>query len=61
MYNIIKRYGENIEETCGRKYPTLIVKEVTLYGGHDGGVTKYGCSFNTRSHRKITSLLGKSQ
>ena len=55
MYNKINRYGENIEETCCRKDPTLIVKEVTLYGGHDGGVTKYGCSFNTRSHRKITS------
>jgi len=55
MYNKIKRYGENIEETCHRKDPTLVVKEVTLCGGHDGGVIKYECSFNTRSHRKITS------
>jgi hypothetical protein len=44
-----------MEERCGKEYPMLVVKEVLLCGGCDRGVTKYGFSFNTRSHGKITS------
>lgn len=32
-----------------------IIKEVSLCGDRDRGVTKYGCSFNPRSHGKITN------
>jgi hypothetical protein len=39
----------------------LATKEVPLYGGRDRGIMKYGCSFNTRSHRIITSPLENSQ
>jgi hypothetical protein len=41
---------------CGKEDPMLVVKEVPLYGGHDREVAKYGFSFNTRSHGKITTL-----
>ena len=33
----------------------MLVAKEPLFGDHDTGVTKYGCSFNKRSHRKITS------
>ena len=58
IYNQIKRCGKNIygRDTCGRKDHKVVAKEVPLYGGRDRGVTKYGCSFNPRSHGKITSL-----
>ena len=45
----------------GREDPMLATKEVPLYGGRDRGIMKYGCSFNTRSHRIITSPLENSQ
>jgi hypothetical protein len=40
---------------CGREDPTLTAKEVPLYYGCDRGITKYRCSFNTKSYGKITS------
>jgi hypothetical protein len=52
----MKRYGEKMEETCGKEDPTLAAKKVPFCGGRDRGVIKYGFSFNTRSHGKITSL-----
>ena len=55
IYNQMKRYGEKMEETCGGEDPTLAVKEVQLCGGRNREVTKYGFSFNTRSHGEITS------
>jgi hypothetical protein len=40
---------------CAKEDHTLVAKEVLLCGGRDREITKYGCSFNTRSHGKITS------
>jgi hypothetical protein len=54
-------WREDGRETCGKEYPTLTVKEVPLCGGHNREIIKYGCSFNTRSHRKIASPWGNSQ
>jgi hypothetical protein len=48
-------WGEDGRDTYGKEDPTLAAKEILLYGGHDRGVTKYGFSFNTRSHGEITS------
>jgi hypothetical protein len=47
--------GEDERNTCGREDPTLATTEVSLCDSHDRGVIKYGFSFNTRSHKKITS------
>jgi hypothetical protein len=47
--------GEDGRDTYGKEDPTLAAKEILLYGGRDRGVTKYGFSFNTRSHGEITS------
>ena len=55
IYNQIKRYEENMEKTCGREDHMFAAKEVPLCGGRDRGVAKYRCSFNTKSHGKITS------
>jgi hypothetical protein len=48
-------WGEDERDTCGREDTTFAVKEVPLYDSRDRGVVKYVCSFNPRSHRKITS------
>jgi hypothetical protein len=40
----MRRYGEKMEETCGREDSTLATKKVPLYGYPDRGITKYGCS-----------------
>jgi len=53
-------WGEDERDTCGREDPTLAVKEVPLYGGHDRGATKNGFSFNSRSYGKVTSPWEKS-
>jgi hypothetical protein len=47
--------GEDERDTCGREDPTLVIKKVPLCGGRHRGVTKYGFSFNTRSHGNITN------
>ena len=39
----------------GTEDPMLVAKEVSLCGGRDKGIIKYGWSFNIRSHEKITS------
>jgi hypothetical protein len=46
---------------CSREDPMFIVKEVSLCGGRDWRVVKYGCSFNPRSYGKITSPWEKNQ
>ena len=43
-------------DTCGREDPMLATKEVLLCGYCDTEITKYGCSLNTRSQGRITSL-----
>jgi len=47
--------GRRWKRHVGREDPMLAAKEVSLYGGHNREVVKYGFSFNTRSHGEITS------
>ena len=54
----MKRYEEK-KDTCGREDPMLATKEVLLCGYRDTEITKYGCSLNTRSQGRITSLCIK--
>jgi hypothetical protein len=46
---------EDESDTCDREDSTLTAKEILLYGGRDRRVVKYRCSFNSRSHGKITT------
>ena len=39
----------------------LAAKEDLLYDGHDRGVIKYRCSFNTRYYGKITRSWGNNK
>jgi hypothetical protein len=54
-------WEEDGRDMCSREDPMFTVKEVSLCGGRDWRVVKYGCSFNPRSYGKITSPWGKNQ
>jgi hypothetical protein len=52
----MKIYGEKMEEThVVEKILRSLQKKVPSCGGCDKRVSKYGFSFNTRSHGKITN------
>jgi hypothetical protein len=56
IYNQMKRYEEKMDEKrVAKNIQCSLQKKVSLCGGHNKEIIKYGCSFNTRSHGKITS------
>jgi hypothetical protein len=48
-------WGEDKIDTYGRENLCLLQKKVSLCGGRDREVAKYGCYFNPRSYSKSTS------
>ena len=48
--------GEDGRNECGRKDPTLVDKEIPLYGGHNKGIAKKWIFFLT-----IQGFIGKLQ
>jgi len=54
-------WGEDKIDTYGRENLCLLQKKVSLCGGRDREVAKYGCYFNPRSYSKSTSPWEKSQ
>jgi hypothetical protein len=52
----MKRYDEKMEETRVVEKILCSLKKIPLCGGRNKGVTKYGFSYNSRTHGKTISL-----